>query len=295
MDKFSTNKFALNNKNTNNSISTDTKEVDLVNNVTSTENKSFFESLSGNPYFNAGFALVGVGALLTTLKKATSVGYTLVQKNLTVSLEVVSKDKSYDWILKWINLHLKERAQHINVETYFERNDKNQRISTSFSFTPSIGIHYFSYKNRWIRAERVREQVVDRNTGSPVETLKLTTLGRDIGLFTSILNESRKMALKEQTGKTLIYNARTGMEWGLSGWPKDKRPFTSVILDKGIAENIRNDILDFLKSSKWYRERGIPYRRGYLLYGPPGTGKTSFITALAGKFLYSKINFKFFD
>ena len=71
-------------------------------------------------------------------------------------------------------------------------------------------IHYFNYKNHWIRAERVREQVVDRNTGSPVETLKLTTLGSDTEIFKSILSESRKIALNEQTGKTLIYNARTG-------------------------------------------------------------------------------------
>ena len=81
------------------------------------------------------------------------------------------------------------------------------------------------------------------------------------------------------------------MEWSLSGWPKDKRPFSSVILDRGIAENIKNDILEFLQSSKWYRERGIPYRRGYLLYGPPGTGKTSFITALAGLNLENNIQF----
>ena len=51
------------------------------------------------------------------------------------------------------------------------------------------------------------------------------------------------------------------MEWGLSGWPKDKRPFSSVILDKGIAENIKNDITEFLQSSKWYRERGIYFFR----------------------------------
>ena len=37
----------------------------------------------------------------------------------------------------------------------------------------------------------------------------------------------------------------------------------------------------------WYRARGIPYRRGYLLHGPPGCGKTSYITALAGELQYS--------
>jgi chaperone BCS1 len=30
-------------------------------------------------------------------------------------------------------------------------------------------------------------------------------------------------------------------------------------------------------------DRGIPYRRGYLLYGLPGSGKSSFIQALAGE------------
>jgi chaperone BCS1 len=99
-----------------------------------------------------------------------------------------------------------------------------------------------------------------------------------------MLSEARSMAISEQSGKTLIYRAGYGADWGLFGWPKDKRPFSSVILDKGISESIKTDIVEFLKSSKWYFERGIPYRRGYLLYGPPGCGKTSFITALAGFF-----------
>ena len=43
------------------------------------------------------------------------------------------------------------------------------------------------------------------------------------------------------------------------------------------------DVEDFFARKTWYEERGIPYRRGYLLYGPPGCGKTSFTTALAGK------------
>lgn len=36
-----------------------------------------------------------------------------------------------------------------------------------------------------------------------------------------------------------------------------------------------------------YTERGVPYRRGYLLYGPPGCGKSSFISGIASELGYS--------
>lgn len=42
------------------------------------------------------------------------------------------------------------------------------------------------------------------------------------------------------------------------------------------------DIEKFQQSAEWYLNKGVPYRRGYLLYGPPGTGKTSFTQAIAG-------------
>ncbi|EHL01437.1 putative mitochondrial chaperone BCS1-A [Glarea lozoyensis 74030] len=46
------------------------------------------------------------------------------------------------------------------------------------------------------------------------------------------------------------------------------------------------DINEYLNptTARWYANRGIPYRRGYLFYGPPGTGKTSLTFALAGVF-----------
>jgi hypothetical protein len=34
-------------------------------------------------------------------------------------------------------------------------------------------------------------------------------------------------------------------------------------------------------SQAWYKERAIPWRRGWLLYGPPGTGKSSFVRGIA--------------
>ncbi len=37
----------------------------------------------------------------------------------------------------------------------------------------------------------------------------------------------------------------------------------------------------WVKSKEWYKEKGIPWKRGWLLYGPPGTGKTALARAFA--------------
>lgn len=47
---------------------------------------------------------------------------------------------------------------------------------------------------------------------------------------------------------------------------------------------IVNEIRFFLGSRDWYEDRGIPWRRGWLLHGKPGTGKTSFVRGIATEF-----------
>lgn len=97
---------------------------------------------------------------------------------------------------------------------------------------------------------------------------------------------ARNEALLAHEGKTVMYTAM-GHEWREFGNPRKRRPLQSVILDEQKAERILSDIREFIGSSSWYSDRGVPYRRGYLLHGPPGCGKTSFITALAGQLEYS--------
>jgi chaperone BCS1 len=60
-----------------------------------------------------------------------------------------------------------------------------------------------------------------------------------------------------------------------------KRRRETLAIDAQIEHELFSDLDRFLKSRDVYRQRGIPWRRGYLLYGPPGTGKSSLIQSIA--------------
>ena len=59
------------------------------------------------------------------------------------------------------------------------------------------------------------------------------------------------------------------------------RPPESVVLKEGLLDDLIADCRRFLSNRQWYLQRGIPYRRGFLLHGPPGTGKSSAVVAIA--------------
>ncbi|XP_049774853.1 mitochondrial chaperone BCS1 [Schistocerca cancellata] len=250
---------------------------------------TFTELLSGlsdNPYFGAGFGLFGVGAGAAVLRKVLQGGMILFRRHYMITLEVPCRDKSYQWLLQWITEKGARQTQHLSVETSFEQKDTGQ-VRTKYDFIPSVGTHLFRYQGNWIRVERTREQqTLDLHMGVPWETVTLTAFGKNKGMFFSILEDARQMALRQHEGKTIMYTAM-GAEWRQFGHPRKKRPLSSVVLDTGIAERILNDVKDFIGNPSWYGSRGIPYRRGYLLYGPPGCGKSSFITALAGELEHS--------
>lgn len=238
-------------------------------------------SLSDNPYFGAGFGLFGVGAGAAIMRKSTQIGMILFRRHYMTTVEVTCKDISYEWLLNWITKKGARRTQHLSVDTTYVESQSG-KIQTNYEYQPSVGTHFINFRGAWIKIDRTREQRMTE----PWETVELTALGKQRQLFTDILEEAREMALEECAGKTIMYTA-IGTEWKPFGHPRARRPINSVILDGQISHNLLNDVRDFINNPGWYRDRGIPYRRGYLLHGPPGCGKTSFITALAGELEYS--------
>lgn len=67
-----------------------------------------------------------------------------------------------------------------------------------------------------------------------------------------------------------------------SNWiaPKSSDPFDNLYYPEEIERYIKQ-ARQWLHLRKWYNDRQVPWRRGWLLYGPPGTGKTSLSKATA--------------
>lgn len=244
--------------------------------------------LDGNPYFTAGFGLGILGTGLAAFRGAGKAASTMAQRHLLVTLEVTSKDRAYPWVLQWLTAQSKNGAalgQHLTVDTVAQRL-ANGKVSTRFEFTPCPGRHVLTYRGQLMMVDRVREQAtVDFNTGQPWECVKLTAMGRSRELFESFLKEAHDFAEAKSEATTTVFT-NWGTEWRPFGQPRRRRPLHSVVLDEGVAEHVLADIREFVEGTQWYIDRGIPYRRGYLLYGVPGCGKSSFVAALAGELGY---------
>lgn len=98
----------------------------------------------------------------------------------------------------------------------------------------------------------------------------------------------RKGSAQEQVvsdfGKEHDWYFQNGMpiNWSTDdlGHPIGERPMERLSLNSNMTK-LYKEIKFWFKSKLWFEERGIPWKRGYLLHGPPGSGKTSVIRAIA--------------
>ncbi|CAG8978481.1 hypothetical protein HYALB_00005056 [Hymenoscyphus albidus] len=177
-------------------------------------------------------------------------------------------------------------------------NFSNQEAKSQPRFTPAIGSHNFWHKGTYFQLKRKEVSVFDTLGGGATsfkdkEVLTLSCFGRSTDPIKALIQHAKGHYHLGHKAKTIIKRpAPKDMRrfGGRGAWVKIAerpcRPMRTVVLDEERKMDVLVDINEYLNpvTARWYANRGIPYRRGYLFYGPPGTGKTSLTFALAGVF-----------
>ncbi|KAF9386853.1 hypothetical protein CPC16_007347 [Podila verticillata] len=261
-----------------------------------------FRGVLGNDVLSAGFFLMLVGSFYTFFKDLIVRYYYEFVSWFYVSVEVQEGDDCYKWLSEWVaERPLTKSVRHLTVKAIWDdadddnqgyySNDNHKEERPRLVFLPGMGSHVLYHKGYKINVSRERpEHASGANSEQSQllasiqkkQSLTISTWGRDMRFLKTILMDAMDESYKKKDGKTTIYTSQPYDTYWSSSSTRAPRAFHSVILAKGLKEELLHDISTFRNSSQWYHDRGVPYRRGYLLHGPPGTGKTSFIVALAG-------------
>ncbi|KAH8993112.1 hypothetical protein EDB92DRAFT_1944687 [Lactarius akahatsu] len=282
--------------------------------------KSLVQPLVGNVAGNSvvdGMKLVVLGGTVETARRMSSSAWQVTSPPTPVSFlahrppharssfvnsffltaHFSEEDYPYEWLMLWLSRRPEwQRSREFETTTnssspgfygYRESDSafsEEERVDDEFTgktrmrvvFQPtSDTTHTIFYRGHWLRVRRGRKS-------NGYEMLSISVVARNNSILKQLVLQAKKEYEAEAVHRIQIYFADSYGSWRYTD-SRHKRPLSSIVLNPGVKEMLVADAKDFLKSEKWYADRGIPFRRGYLLYGVPGSGKSSLIHALAGE------------
>lgn len=256
--------------------------------------QSLLELLKSNNFLQGGLVLGLIGGIVVYLKSWPIKLYYFLKNKLILNAYVESTDPCFQWIYVWIcNQPKIQKTKNIWLTSYRSLttgiwSESNFNNADDMIIVPGQGTHFFRYKHRlfWISMNKEDVKVGDQGfTLGSKSKLTIKSLFGNRELIQALAQEGKKyIATMKQVQQN---NIQIWINNGNSSYssinPKPKRKSKSLILENNLYNRLFNDIQNYLHDQAIYLNRGIPWKRGYLLHGPPGNGKSSLIFTLASE------------
>ncbi|KAF9068383.1 P-loop containing nucleoside triphosphate hydrolase protein [Rhodocollybia butyracea] len=249
--------------------------------------------------------LVVIGGTVETARRASMSAWNGFIDSFFLTAHFSQEDYPYDWLMHWLSkqpawgrsrefeITTRSAGKHgltesttgdleeEDVEDDDDRELVHGRRKRKVAFMPSVDTtHTIYYRGHWLRITRSKKYPDHYGQGG---SLKISVVARNNDILKKLVLEAKRDYEKDAEHRVHIFMADTTYVcWRWNG-ARQKRPMSSIVLQPGVKDMLLADCKDFLCSEDWYAERGIPFRRGYLLHGVPGSGKTSLIHSLAGE------------
>ncbi|KAI1124816.1 P-loop containing nucleoside triphosphate hydrolase protein [Nemania abortiva] len=279
-----------------------------------------YQFISSSLGWDPTYLLTAVGFLWAANKIFQQIFYFLyglVTEYMMSTIHISSTDDIYMHLMAWLSRQPKMvNSRSLMAETVSKTawededestvardrtgvylNFSNQEARATPQYIPALGLHNFWWKGQYFRLHRKKESIFDDsgssgfNTFKDKEDLMISCLWRSPEPIKQLLAHAKEHYYKDHQARTIVKRPNPQfMRRGRHNWQtvanRPVRDMKTVVLDQHQKLQVLADMNEYLHPAtpRWYANRGIPLRRGYLFHGPPGTGKTSLSFALAGVF-----------
>lgn len=249
----------------------------------------FLQSTGLSPVVAASAMLALWGFLLYAARSVPKHLWAYLLRRFTLTVEIHSTDNAFFWLERWLAEH-PYAGTATSVRVVASPRAMMAGLPEAKATTPQAhhvrmslagGAHLFRHHGRWLLLKRDERNISSGQGagGMPSEMFTIRSFSRDQTPIRRLLEEARDLANPPN-------EPRIGVFLGMDSWwhrimELPQREPASIVLRRDQLDDLLADVHEFVGSRAWYRTRGVPYRRGYLLQGPPGSGKTTLVHVIA--------------